>query len=91
MSIHGALKTTVEVNKEELNSVVTEELPTIIYWRWLYDRQDDNHLLRDRQLENFLMWSPDQYLSLSCSCWPCFCKWQFRIFLVIAGSILEYF
>ena len=38
------------------------------------NRQDVNHLLRDRQLEIFLMCSADQYLSLSCSCRPCFHK-----------------
>ena len=38
------------------------------------NRQDVNHLLRDQQLEIFLMCSADQYLSLSCSCRPCFHK-----------------
>ena len=37
------------------------------------NRQDVNHLLNDRQLEIFLC-SADQYLSLSCSCRPCFHK-----------------
>ena len=38
------------------------------------NRQHVNHLLRDRQLENFLMCSADQYLSVSCGCRPCIFK-----------------
>ena len=57
------------------------------------NRQHVNHLLHDRELENFLMCSTDQYLLLSCSCRLYFYKLlndrQFGLFKKLPAWFLQ--